>query len=138
MSNIEAITSPVSVEHGGTGAIDAASARKNIHAMTDYEIINNVDLDTFVTPGFYHSNTWISYPAAHSDAQGTVINISYMQANNINSAWTKQIFISPHDGKMWWRNHNNATWLTDWQSMPFSSVPMTFSVNSSGGLRVTY
>lgn len=137
MSNVEAIISPVSIEHGGTGATNATSALNNLGGVAKINFIEaGVDLNTITETGIYrlssgHTNgpagaDWNQMFVAHGGGDTIFqIIVRYSNGSIVHRAG------DPSD------IGGSGAW-TPWVESVSATQQMTFSVNSSGGLTVTY
>lgn len=137
MSNIEVITSPVPVEKGGTGATDAVSALNNLGGVAKINFVETgVDLNTIIETGIYRlSSGHINGPA------GADWNQMFVAHGGGDTIF--QIIVRYSNGSVVHRAGNpsdvggSGTW-SSWVESVGASQQMTFSINASGGLTVTY
>ena len=139
MSNVEAITSPVPVERGGTGATNAASALNSLGGLAKktvyYPSSSGTNLvDTVLDGTFLIAASESNNASLYAAIKDTFVYITQIFYNETNRM---QLAVGYTNGKIASRTNKDGIW-SNWVIAANTSQPMTFSVNSSGGLRVTY
>ena len=96
------------------------------HASDFSQIINlgNTSTNTKTAIGIQYKTTtywcsaWTDYPAGSKDGQGMIIAVNYKGSGTAGTGniWCRQIYITPHDSKIYQRLIN-ATTVEEWVSI---------------------
>ena len=128
---------------GNASKLGGFTAQELFRYYSKYDV--ETDINTLLVSGIHRSSKFVNYPPEHTDGQGIVVVLNYGSANNLvvegtigtDSAWLKQIFISPHNGKMWERHVSNKT-ISDWHSMTDADTVKGLTKKGDGTRGIPY
>ena len=92
---------------------------------------NGTHADSLWSTGYYTCYSFEGLPRGQGDKQGAIIVYNYN--GNPKSFWSRQVFISPHDERMYERQSGDGQWSV-WRLLPTTTKiePSHYETKSGG------